>query len=102
MPRYRTFTPEFKIQVVLQLLSKEKTPSQLCQEHKIADALLYRWKQEFLERAPSLFGSAEQETATAQARIAELERMVGRLTMEVEAAKKVSTVLNSRSPHNGL
>ena len=101
MARYRTFSPDFKIQVVLALLSKEKTSSQLCQEHKLTDSLLYRWRQEFLERAPSVFGSSEQETAAAQARIAELERMVGRLTMEVEAAKKVSTALTSRSAHNG-
>jgi transposase-like protein len=102
MAKYRTFSPDFKLHVVLELLGKEKTSSQLCQEHKITDTLLYRWKQEFLERAPSVFSSSQQETAAAQARIAELERMVGRLAMEVEAAKKVSTVLSSRSPHSGL
>jgi hypothetical protein len=37
----------------------------------------------------------------AQARVAELERMVGRLTLELEAAKKASTIWASRSTKNG-
>ena len=34
-------------------------------------------------------------------RIAELERMVGRLTMELEAVKKASNILTSLSTRNG-
>jgi transposase-like protein len=86
---------------VLQLLSKEKTPSQLCPEPKRTDSVLYRWKQEGQDRAPSVFGAPEQEAAVAHARIAELERRGGRLTMEGEAAKQASAVLGSRSPPNG-
>ena len=53
-----------------------------------------RWKQEFIERSPQLF---EQRTAAdgRDQRIVELERMVGRLTMELDVAKKVFRHLGS-------
>ncbi len=34
-------------------------------------------------------------------RIAELERLVGRLTLELDAAKKASSILTSLSSRNG-
>jgi len=93
--KYRKFAPEFKLQVVLDLLSGTKTMAQLCREHRLKDSLVYRWRQQFIERAPLVFahpGKANPE----QVRVAELERMVGRLTMELDAVKKASSLLNSR------
>jgi len=57
--------------------------------------VLSRWKQELIERAPSLFenGTVSDDP---DLRIGELERMVGRLTMQLEIAKKVSSYLDSR------
>jgi transposase len=96
----RKFTAEFKAQVVLDILSTGKSLGQASREYGIKDSVLSRWKQEFLDRAPQLFGP---ETVNDQRdeRIAELERMVGRLTMELDMVKKVSSFLNSRSNENG-
>ena len=58
------------------------------------------WKQEFIERAPELF-KTKHERSAEEARIAELERLVGQLTLELSAAKKVSSLLNSRSSNGG-
>jgi hypothetical protein len=56
--------------------------------------MVARWKGEFLEKAPLLFQTREQDTQE-QVRIAELERMIGRLTLELEVAKKkASTTLH--------
>jgi transposase len=52
-----------------------------------------RWKVEFLEKAPQLFQTREQ-SSQERARIAELERMIGRLTLELEIAKKASALLH--------
>ena len=93
----RRFSPEFKVRVVLEVLTKERSAAEICRTHQIKDSLLYRWKQEFLERASQVFGAHDQgEIMQQRQRIAELERMVGRLTMELEAAKKASTWLSSR------
>lgn len=93
----RRFTPEFKAQVVLELLSQARSPGEICRVHQIKDSLLYRWKQEFLERAPRAFIPGEQGVVSQQAqRIAELERMVGRLTLELDVVKKASEWRSSR------
>jgi transposase len=94
----RKFTAGFKVKVVLDIIATGKSLGQASREYGIKDSVLSRWKQEFLERAPQVF---EGETHSEQGaeRIAELERMVGRLTMELDMAKKVSSYLSS--PPNG-
>ena len=84
----RKFTPQFKAKVVLELLSGAKTLAQACREHGIRDSLLYKWRREFLERAPRVFEEKDGAVQEYEARIAELERMVGKLTLELEATKK--------------
>jgi len=60
-------------------------------EYKIKDTVLSRWKQEFLERAPEMFRQGEGEGQhQEQERIAELERLVGRLTLDWTWQKKYS------------
>lgn len=88
MTKRRTYTPEFKVRVVLELISGEKGLMQASREYGIKDTVLSRWKQEFLERAPGLF-EQPQDNRKQEERIAELERMIGRLTIQLEMAKKV-------------
>jgi len=86
--RRRKFSPEFKVRVVLELISGEKGLMQASREYEIKDSVLSRWKQEFVERAPQLFeqpGPADPQ----EERVAELERMVGRLALQLDMAKKV-------------
>ena len=96
MANRRKFTPEFKAQVVLEMLTEHKSAAQLSREYGIKDSVISRWKQEFIERSPTLFENGSAEKDERGQRIAELERLVGRLTLELDAAKKVSKYLNSR------
>ncbi len=90
MTERKTYSAEFKKKVVLELISGEKGLLQASREYEIKDTTLSRWKAEFLERAASLFEPLPNRAeAEDKQRIAELEKMVGRLTMELEAAKKV-------------
>lgn len=91
----RKFTAEFKAEVVLDILTSGKSLSQASREHGIKDSVLSRWKQEFLDRAPQVF-DLEAIRDERSERIIELERMVGRLTMELDLAKKFSSFLSSR------
>jgi transposase-like protein len=88
MVKRRQYSSEFKTRVVLQLLSGEKGLMEASREYGIKDSVLSRWKQEFLDRAPQLFEQPKGDNQ-AEARIAELERLVGRLTLELDVAKKV-------------
>lgn len=89
----RQYTAEFKAKVVLQVLSGEKTASDLCRAHKLNSNVLNRWRKEFLEQAPSIFERGEAGSEHEQ-KIAELERLVGQLTVQLEIAKKASSYLN--------
>jgi hypothetical protein len=81
---------------VLELISGEKGLMQASREYEIKDTTLSRWKAEFLERAASLFTSVQDSVEQEdKRRIVELEQMVGRLAMELEAAKKVLGPSNS-------
>jgi len=99
MTSRRNFTADFKTKAVLSVLIGEKTASQLCREHGIKDTVLSRWKQEFLERAPQVF-AREQPDSAAEARMAELEGVIGRLTVELEMAKKASSYLGQAGRKN--
>jgi transposase-like protein len=100
MGKYRVYDAEFKTQVVLEALRGQKSQAEICREHGIAADLLCHWRDSFLERAPELF-QTRRERSGADERIAELERLVGQLTLELSAVKKVSSALNSRWPNGG-
>lgn len=72
----------------MELISNKKTLGEASREYKIKDSVLSRWRQEFLERAPQLFEQTDDKDTPMQ-QIAELERTLGRVTMQLELAKKV-------------
>ena len=100
MGKRRIFTPSFKLEVVLDLVSGRKSNAALCREHQLAPSVITAWKEQFQERAPLVFATEASEEA-GQQRIAELERLVGRLTMELEISKKVSRIWGSPPARNG-
>jgi len=100
MSKRRTFTPDFKAQVVLEELTGVKSKAEICRERLLKPQIFSRWKAEFLDRAAEIFAT-KPSRGDEQERIAGLERMVGRLTMQLEAAKKASNILTSLSTRNG-
>jgi len=99
MSKYRTFTSEFKAQVVLAVLTGSKSAAEVCREHQLKDAVFYRWKDEFLQNAGKAFRQDDHDRQKDE-RIAELEKLVGRLTLQLEISKKAFSLLNVRGPGN--
>jgi transposase len=95
----RKFSAEFKTQVVLQIISGEKSLAEVCREHQLSAQMVGNWKQQFLTCANRAFES--EASSAEQARIAELEQMVGRLTMPLEIAKKATSIAHSLVSRNG-
>ncbi len=83
--RRRSFTPQFKARVVLEVLTGLKSQAEVARQHKLKPELITRWKDIALEGLAGLF-QAEGQRGQDQDRIAELERMVGRLTMNLPFA----------------
>jgi transposase len=94
MPARRSFSGEFKAKVVLELLLGAKGLEQASREYGIKDTVLARWRQEFLGKAGQVF-EQPKEVQEKEERIAELERMVGRLTMQLELQKKALSLASS-------
>jgi putative transposase len=102
MPRRarRTFTPQFKAEVVLDLLAGRHSAAELCRTHQLSPNLLSLWKETYLDRLPVVFQADEQRSAEL-ARIAELEQLVGRQALELELLKKASRLHPGSPDRNG-
>ncbi len=86
----RSFTREFKLEIVRQLSVGTKRPAHVCREYGLADSVLSRWRKEYAEHGEAAFApkALSAETPPAEARIAELERFCGQLAMENAVLKK--------------
>ena len=73
---------------MLASLRGRKTIAELCREHEISETLLRRWREQFLAAgAERLSGKAERTEADELRRqVRQLERALGRKTLEVEVA----------------
>jgi transposase len=100
MRKRRRFTPEFKSQVVLDVLTGTQSPAEACRKHALSPNLLTLWKATLLERAHTPFQPDEQRDED-QARIAELEQLLGRSTRQIEILKKASMLLDAASARSG-
>ena len=85
MRNQRSFSAEFKRQIIEELLSGESRPAQLCRRHNISSSLLYHWKKQYTR---GKFNNEPTAEAALQDRIEKLERLVGRLTLENEFLKR--------------
>lgn len=88
----RTFNAEFKAKVVLEIISGSRSIAEACREYNLKVDLLSHWKAQFLSNASKVFESAS-EVDPQQARIAELERLAGKQSLEMEILKKALTLL---------
>ena len=88
MATRRRFSNVFKRMVVEEYLSGSTTPAQLARQYTISPQLIIRWCQ--LYSRGTLARDNDPDMLSRDARIRELERMVGKLTMENELLKKAA------------
>jgi transposase len=98
MRNQRTFSLEFKRQLVEELLSGESRAAQLCRRHNITPSLLQHWKKQY---SRGKFNNETTEEAALKDRIEKLERLVGRLTLENEFLKRGLQHSLNQSHRNG-
>ena len=98
MRNQRSFSVEFKRQVIQELLSEESRPAQLCRRYNISSSLLYHWKRQY---SRGKFNNEPTEEGALQDRIEKLERLVGKLTLENEFLKKGLQYSLSQYQRNG-
>lgn len=96
----RQHTAEFKFEVVRQVEAGEKSLAALCREYELDPSLVIGWRHRVRERGSQAFPSSPPGNGVAlptgvpttlgaaEARIAELERLVGQLALENQFLKK--------------
>ena len=88
MARYRTYSIEFKRQVVEEHLGGGASLNQLARRHDISRELLRTWVKKYEAGEFAGDGPAKADRRAYEATIAGLERKVGQLTMELDLLKK--------------
>ena len=94
--QHRKFKSEFKLQCVLDILSGRKSPAQICREHNMSESVLNKWRHLFMERASMIFENGSSKVSAESQKVSELERLVGKLTLQLEVSKKLSSYFPSQ------
>src|SRR5699024_349664 len=88
----KRYTPEFKSQIVLEILKEEKSMSQIASEHGIHVNQLHKWKTQFLQEMPQVFEKQnkdlEKMKADYEEKLENLYAEVGKLTTQLSWIKK--------------
>ena len=93
MGRQSPFTAVQKRDAVLAVLAKRKTVSEVCRELAVSETSFNRWRElalEAIDEAMKGKGDRSGRDADVQRRLAEAERIVGRLALENELLGKAS------------
>jgi transposase-like protein len=86
--KYRSWTAQQKLEIVLAGLRGERTVREVCREHEISDTLYYGWRDKLLEGGREALAGKDERNGEKELRrrIRELERTLGRKTYELEIA----------------
>src|SRR5438034_8090477 len=89
--KYRSWTAQQKLEIVLAGLRGDRSVKELCREHAIAETLYYSWREKLLEGGREALAGKEERQGERELRrkVAELERALGRKTYELEIAGKL-------------
>ena len=90
--KYRTFTAQQKLEIVVAGLRGDVSVKELCRQHEIAETLYYSWREKLLEGGREALAGKEERRGERELkrRIAQLERALGRKTYELEIAGELS------------
>ena len=89
----RTYTREFKLKVLGEL-EAGKSQAEAAREYQLSETAIYKWRQQFNRYKEQAF-AGQGKAYTDEARLSELERMVGRLALENDFLKKLLAKLQN-------
>ena len=83
----RTFTKDFKREVIEAVASGQTSQLEMSRKYGISPVLISRWKKEYLEG--KFFENSNPDTTRLEIKLRELERLIGELTVENRTLKKI-------------
>jgi transposase len=96
----RKFTPEQKLQIVLESLQRDTTLEAVSKKYSIVSSVIIRWRKEFKQKAAVVFADKRNPRGKAEANgykpgesPDELKRIIGDLVVQNDILKKVPGLL---------
>jgi transposase-like protein len=83
----RSFNRQFKREITEAILSGKISQLEVSRKYSISPVVISRWKKEYY--SGKFFENTNPDYARLSIKVKELERMVGRLTMENDALKEM-------------
>src|SRR5712691_5903394 len=91
----KSYTPEFKLKVVLESMQRDTTQEEVCKKFGIASSMIHRWRKEFQANATSVFYDkrdpklkAETQGEVSSKAPDYLKKIIGELTEQNQSLKK--------------
>lgn len=102
-PRRRRWSTEQKLRIIEDSYEPGTSVSEVARRHGVAANLLFRWRKLLTDGGAAAVGSDEEvvgasEVRKLEARIRELERQLGRKTLEVEMLKEALDSSRAKKP----
>ena len=90
MSNTKSRNPEEKLAIVLEGIKGDVTVSEICRKYGIAQSLYYKWRDKFLDGGKKALTNNSKANApkSDEAKIEELEKVIGRQTVVIEVLKK--------------
>ena len=92
--RRRQFTKEFKLQVIREV-EAGKSLAHVAREHELHPNLIRKWQGQYAEYGQQAF-AGNGKAYSDEAKIAELERLIGQLTIENAFLKRLLAHLEAK------
>lgn len=101
--RRRSWSAEQKLRIIEESLAPGETVSSVARRNGVAPNLLYRWRRLMSEGGATAVGSDEavvgaSEVRRLEERVRELERLLGRKTMENEILRDALAKAQAKKP----
>ena len=94
MEKRNRYTAEFKAKVVMELLKKEETLSQIAGKYQLNPQMLSQWKSDFVKNAALVFDRGKDETTKLKKELEDKEtryqQIIGQMSYEISWLKKKS------------
>ena len=91
----KSYTPEFKARLVLELLREELTVNQLSSKYEVHPTLLSKWKRAAIEGMPELLADSRKRDSLInehKEEVKELYAQIGELSSKLNWLKKKSGI----------
>ena len=83
----KSYSAKLKFQIVLEALTSDKEDAEVARAYDVHPVSLSKWKRQFIDSGAEIF-SGNDTVKTYEARVSDLERLLGQKEVELALLKK--------------